>query len=86
VPDSQGSVPIKDEIDNYTLMRGTQNDTHTVIEFRRVLDTCDPNDYVLTVGIPLSVRPGVPNLVIFRRIRWSSSGLITIRTRAWGRR
>jgi hypothetical protein len=48
VPDSQGSVPIKDEIDNYTLMRGTQNDTHTVIEFRRVLDTCDPNDYVLT--------------------------------------
>ncbi|XP_064213511.1 MOXD1 homolog 1 [Tribolium castaneum] len=48
VPDSQGSVPIKDEIDNYTLMSGSQNDTHTVIEFRRVLDTCDPNDYVLT--------------------------------------
>ncbi|RZC38667.1 MOXD1 -like 1 [Asbolus verrucosus] len=48
VPESQGSVPIKDETDNYTLMSGSQNDTHTVIEFRRVLDTCDRNDYVLT--------------------------------------
>lgn len=48
---SQGSAPIKDEIDNYKLMRGIQNDTHTIIEFRRVLDTCDPDDYVLTVSI-----------------------------------
>ncbi|CAH0564397.1 unnamed protein product [Brassicogethes aeneus] len=47
VPKSQGSAPVRDEVDNYTLMRGIQNDTHTVIEFRRVLDTCDPNDYVL---------------------------------------
>ncbi|CAH1109625.1 unnamed protein product [Psylliodes chrysocephalus] len=29
-------------------MRGLQNDTHTVIEFRRAFDTCDPDDYVLS--------------------------------------
>ncbi|KAJ8966604.1 hypothetical protein NQ314_003434 [Rhamnusium bicolor] len=29
-------------------MRGVQNGTHTIIEFRRVLDTCDPDDYVLS--------------------------------------
>lgn len=50
VSDSQGSAPVKDEIDNYTLMRGIQNDTHTIIEFRRVLDTCDEDDYILTVS------------------------------------
>lgn len=48
VPASQGSAPVRDEIDNYTLMRGLQNDTHTVIEFRRAFDTCDPDDYVLS--------------------------------------
>ncbi|VEN34259.1 unnamed protein product [Callosobruchus maculatus] len=48
VPKSQGNAPVKDEIDNYTLMRGIQNGTHTIIEFRRVLDTCDPHDYVLS--------------------------------------
>lgn len=31
-------------------MRGVQNNTHTIIEFRRVLDTCDEDDYVLTVS------------------------------------
>lgn len=50
VPKSQGSAPVRDEVDNYTLMRGLQNDTHTVIEFRRVLDTCDRDDYVLSVS------------------------------------
>lgn len=29
-------------------MSGMQNDTHTVLEFRRSLDTCDPNDFVLS--------------------------------------
>ncbi|CAG9862750.1 unnamed protein product [Phyllotreta striolata] len=48
VPASQGSAPVRDQIDNYTLMRGLQNDTHTVIEFRRAFDTCDPDDYVLS--------------------------------------
>ncbi|KAH1015716.1 hypothetical protein HUJ04_007058 [Dendroctonus ponderosae] len=48
VSKSQGSAPVRDVIDNYTLMRGEQNDTHTIIEFRRVLDTCDPDDYILT--------------------------------------
>lgn len=45
----QGSAPIKDEVDNYRLIAGLENDTHTVIEFRRALDTCDPDDYVLKV-------------------------------------
>ncbi|XP_076272907.1 MOXD1 homolog 1 [Rhynchophorus ferrugineus] len=48
VPKSQGSAPARDVIDNYTLMKGEQNDTHTILEFRRALDTCDPNDYVLS--------------------------------------
>ncbi|KAF5270747.1 hypothetical protein FQA39_LY01485 [Lamprigera yunnana] len=43
----QGSAPIKDEINNYRLMAGIQNDTHTIIEFRRALDTCDADDYIL---------------------------------------
>ncbi|XP_066153035.1 MOXD1 homolog 1 [Euwallacea fornicatus] len=47
-PKSQGSAPVRDIVDNYTLMKGEQNSTHTIIEFRRVLDTCDPDDYVLT--------------------------------------
>lgn len=49
----KSSEPVKDEIDNYTLLRGEQNDTHTTIEFRRALDTCDPDDYVLTVRVSL---------------------------------
>ncbi|CAG9812511.1 unnamed protein product [Phaedon cochleariae] len=48
VPKSQGSSPVRDEVDNYTLMRGIQNDTHTIIEFRRAFDTCDPDDYILS--------------------------------------
>lgn len=50
VSKSQGSAPVRDEVDNYTLMRAMQNDSHTVIEFRRVLDTCDLDDYVLSVS------------------------------------
>ncbi|KAB0792970.1 hypothetical protein PPYR_12590 [Photinus pyralis] len=43
----QGSAPIRDEINNYRLMAGIQNGTHTIIEFRRALDTCDSDDYTL---------------------------------------
>lgn len=50
---SQGSAPVRDEMDNYTLMRALQNDSHTVIEFRRVLDTCDLDDYVLSVSVQI---------------------------------
>lgn len=46
----QGSAPVKDEIDNYTLITGIQNDTHTILIFRRALDTCDLDDYVLNVS------------------------------------
>lgn len=31
-------------------MGGLQNSTHTVLEFRRALDTCDPEDFVLSVS------------------------------------
>ncbi|XP_022911259.2 MOXD1 homolog 1 [Onthophagus taurus] len=48
VPKSQGSAPVKDEHDNYTLMKGIENGTHTILEFRRALDTCDPDDYALS--------------------------------------
>lgn len=43
--------PVRDEVENYTLMGGSQNDTHTVLEFRRALDTCDSEDYILSVSI-----------------------------------
>ncbi|XP_018333725.1 MOXD1 homolog 1 [Agrilus planipennis] len=46
-PRSQGSAPIRDEISNYRLLSGSHNDTHTMLEFRRALDTCDPDDFVL---------------------------------------
>ncbi|KAK9745804.1 Copper type II ascorbate-dependent monooxygenase, N-terminal domain [Popillia japonica] len=48
VSKNQGSLPVKDEHDNYTLMKGIQNDTHTILEFRRALDTCDTEDFVLS--------------------------------------
>ncbi|KAF2880698.1 hypothetical protein ILUMI_25476, partial [Ignelater luminosus] len=62
---NQGSAPIRDEIDNYRLMAGIQNDTHTIIEFRRALDTCDPDDYVLglnTVRIIWALHDKDPHL------------------------
>lgn len=65
VPRSEGSVPVKDEIDNYTLIRGIQNGTHTIIEFRRVLDTCDPNDYILNVSYIQHIYPNKIEFIRF---------------------
>lgn len=59
------SAPVRDEVDNYTLMRAIQNGTHTIIEFRRVLDTCDLDDYVLTVSITDTDRVKAHRVFVF---------------------
>ncbi|XP_013180153.1 PREDICTED: MOXD1 homolog 1-like [Papilio xuthus] len=38
---------VADDVQNYELISGYQNDTHTTIEFRRLLDTCDRQDFVI---------------------------------------
>ncbi|KAG6448889.1 MOXD1 homolog 1 [Manduca sexta] len=45
-PDYQ-DLPVADDVQNYELISGYQNDTHTTIEFRRQLDTCDKQDFVI---------------------------------------
>lgn len=41
---------VQDDTQNYVLENeGYQNLTHTVITFRRALETCDPRDVPLTV-------------------------------------
>lgn len=42
-------APIQDDTQNYTVINGYQNATHTVIQFKRALETCDPDDLVITV-------------------------------------
>ncbi|KAI5711822.1 hypothetical protein M8J75_003369 [Diaphorina citri] len=43
------AAPMKDQQQNYELLTGYQNDTHTVIRFSRAWDTCDSqDDLVLT--------------------------------------
>uniref|UniRef100_A0A182WEN2 DOMON domain-containing protein n=1 Tax=Anopheles minimus TaxID=112268 RepID=A0A182WEN2_9DIPT len=42
-PDSDGE-PIVDSSQDYTLLLGYENTTHTVIRFKRNLDTCDMKD------------------------------------------
>ncbi|GFU89661.1 DBH-like monooxygenase protein 1 [Trichonephila clavipes] len=37
-------MPEIDEIQNWNLVSGRENDTHSVLVFRRKLDTCDNND------------------------------------------
>ncbi|XP_022123223.2 MOXD1 homolog 1 [Pieris rapae] len=38
---------VTDEVQNYELISGYQNDTHTTLEFRRQLDTCDKQDFII---------------------------------------
>uniref|UniRef100_A0A182PN28 DOMON domain-containing protein n=1 Tax=Anopheles epiroticus TaxID=199890 RepID=A0A182PN28_9DIPT len=42
-PDSDGE-PMYDASQDYTLLLGYENTTHTVIRFKRNLDTCDMKD------------------------------------------
>lgn len=49
-PDTNGA-PVADPEQDCTLVGGRQNESHTVVRFRRALDTCDSNhDYVLGVS------------------------------------
>ncbi|KAI5638046.1 DOMON domain-containing protein [Phthorimaea operculella] len=40
-------LAVADEVQNYELISGYQNETHTTIEFRRMLDTCDKQDFII---------------------------------------
>lgn len=56
VQDSHGQntngAPVADPEQDCTLVGGRQNESHTVVRFRRALDTCDRNhDYVLGVSL-----------------------------------
>ena len=49
--DANGA-PIADPEQDCALVGGRQNESHTVVRFRRALDTCDVNhDYVLGVSM-----------------------------------
>ncbi|XP_011550979.3 MOXD1 homolog 1 [Plutella xylostella] len=41
------NIAVADEVQNYELISGYQNETHTTIEFRRQLDTCDRQDFLI---------------------------------------
>lgn len=43
-------LAVADDVQNYELISGYQNDTHTTVEFRRQLDTCDRQDFVISVS------------------------------------
>ncbi|XP_036334725.1 MOXD1 homolog 1-like [Rhagoletis pomonella] len=43
------SAPIQDDTQNYNVIDGGQNGTHTWVEFSRKLETCDPYDLPLGV-------------------------------------
>ncbi|CAB3253214.1 unnamed protein product [Arctia plantaginis] len=45
-PESEDKA-VADEVQNYELISGYQNDTHTTVEFRRQLDTCDTQDFII---------------------------------------
>lgn len=40
-------LPVADDVQNYELISGYQNATHTTVEFRRQLNTCDRQDFVI---------------------------------------
>jgi dimethyladenosine transferase 1 len=42
--------PEVDQSQDYEMLLGYENGTHTVIRFRRKYDTCDQHDYRITVG------------------------------------
>ena len=43
------SEPIRDASSDYELLDGRENATHTVLRFRRKLDTCDEHDKPIQV-------------------------------------
>lgn len=51
--------PVMDSSQDYTLLLGYENKTHTVLRFSRRYDTCDLRDLKITVGGLIYVVPGV---------------------------
>lgn len=47
---SESTVPVQDDTQNVLVEEGYQNGTHTQIQFRRPLETCDPHDVTITVS------------------------------------
>lgn len=41
---------VADDVQDYELISAYQNKTHTCVEFRRPLDTCDKQDFVIGVS------------------------------------
>ena len=51
VNDDGEPLPIVDPAQDYTLILGYENSTHTVLRFKRKLETCDTNnDLAITVS------------------------------------
>lgn len=44
------TIPVQDDTQNVIAEEGYQNGTHTQIQFRRPLETCDPHDVTITVN------------------------------------
>uniref|UniRef100_A0A914X5Q2 DOMON domain-containing protein n=1 Tax=Plectus sambesii TaxID=2011161 RepID=A0A914X5Q2_9BILA len=47
-PAQGNGFPPPDDMQNYQLLSGRKNQTHIVVSFRRLLDTCDQNDWKIT--------------------------------------
>lgn len=52
------AAPIQDDTQNYIVLDGFQNATHTQVEFYRQIETCDPYD------IPLGVSKALKYILI----------------------
>lgn len=42
--------PLQDDTQNYDVLDGKQNGTHTILKFKRKIETCDPFDIPLSVS------------------------------------
>lgn len=61
--DTENEILVKDTVQNYELLGGYENSTHTVILFSRRLDTCDREH-----DVSLTVRINNKTTVIFNRV------------------
>lgn len=48
------NIPVQDDTQNVLIDEGYQNGTHTQIQFRRPLETCDPHDVTINVSLSLN--------------------------------
>ncbi|XP_050714988.1 uncharacterized protein LOC126997820 [Eriocheir sinensis] len=72
-------APRVDESQDVTVLGGYQNDTHTVLRFSRLWDTCDENDFVLSedtvrvIWAYSNTDPASQNDVMYHAARGSKS-------------